>query len=297
MPLQPALREETDMSATVSPITLRAMTASARDLESALRLSRAVGWAYQLEDWRIAQGLGQGVLAEEGGAVIASALCWPFGEAFATCGSIIVSPSMQGRGLGRALLTRLLALTGERAVMLNSTNEGMRLYQSFGFEALGRVHQHLAPASLKPAPGEADPQLRPACAGDLQAILQLDRRATGADRHRMIEAFIRIGSVAVIEREGQPQAYAICRPFGLGQVIGPVVARNTEDAKSLIRHFLQARAGQILRIDIPGDTGLGGWLTAQGLPEVDQVTMMMRGKRPPICGPERLFALASQSFG
>lgn len=285
------------MQPTLSALTLRPMTGAAQDLESALALSRAVGWTYRLEDWNIAQSLGLGVLAEENGTVIASALCWPFGEAFATCGSIIVSPAMQGRGLGRALLTKLLELVGTRAVMLNSTAEGMRLYQSFGFEAVGTVHQHLAPGILVAERGAEDPHVRPARTEDLQAILLLDQRASGADRHRMIEEFILIGSVAVIERDARPQAYAICRSFGLGQVIGPVVASDLADAKALIRHFLRAKAGQILRIDIPGDSGLGSWLTAQGLPEVDQVTTMIRGQRPIISGPERLFALASQSFG
>lgn len=279
------------------PVTLRPMTAAKPDLESALHLSQAVGWAYRLEDWRIAQTLGQGVLAEENGAVIGSALCWPYGDGFATCGSIIVSPAMQGRGLGRVLLTRLLELTGRRAVMLNSTTEGMRLYQSFGFEAQGTVHQHLAPASLNVAPDAADPQVRAARAEDMQAILHMDRRAFGADRQRMIAEFFQTGSVVVIADDTGPQAYAICRPFGLGQVIGPVVAGGAADAKALIRYFLRSRSGQVRRIDIGGDSGLGAWLTQLGLPEVDQVTTMMRGRRPAIPGPERLFALASQSFG
>jgi hypothetical protein len=113
----------------------------------------------------------------------------------------------------------------------------------------------------------------------------------------MIREFLRFGSAAVIECDGSLQGYAICRPFGLGQVIGPVVASEVAEAKALIGHFLTANAGQSLRIDVGGDSGLGDWLTAQGLPEVGQVTTMIRGQRPPVSGPERIFALASQSFG
>lgn len=284
------------MDSILPSISLRPMTSALRDLESALQLSRAAGWAYRLEDWRIAQALGQGVLAEADGRVIGSALCWPYGDAFTTCGGIIIARAMQGRGLGRTLMARLLELTGDRSVLLHSTAEGMRLYQGFGFEAVGLVHQHSAMIPAGRVQG-ADPQVRTARAEDLPAMLQMDQRAFGADRHRMIEAFVRIGSVAVIDRAGSPQAYAICRPFGLGQVIGPVVATGAEDAKVLIGHFLRANAGQTLRIDIPGDSGLGDWLTALGMPEVGQVTTMIRGKSPAISGPERVFALASQSFG
>ena len=292
MPVNSILPPETRPS-----IKLRPMTGAARDLDAALRLSQSAGWAYRVEDWRVAQVLGQGVLAEVDGQVIASALCWPYGDAFATCGSIIVAPAMQGRGLGRALLTRLLELTGDRAVMLNSTAEGVRLYQSFGFKAVGSIHQHVAQTSARHTEGAADPQVRTARADDLPALLQMDQRASGADRHRMIEELTLIGAVAVVQRDDRPIAYAICRPFGLGQVIGPVVAAEAADATALISYFLQTNPGQTLRIDIPGDSGLGPWLTAQGLPEVDQVTTMIRGKPPARPGPERVFALASQSFG
>ena len=278
-------------------VTLRPMTGEAGDLESALELSRAVGWAYRLDDWRVAQSLGQGILAEENGQVIASAICWPYGDAFATCGSIIVAPPMQGRGLGRSLLAHLLQSTGSRAVMLNSTAAGMRLYGSFGFEATGTVHQHLGQVSAGAAYAERCRWVRKANAEDLQTLLEMDRQAFGADRRRMIEEFNLIGSIAVIERAGDIQGYAICRPFGLGQVVGPVIACGAEDAKLLIEHFLRVNAGQILRIDTGGDSGLRDWLTAQGLSEVSSVTTMIRGQRPPITGRHRTFALASQSFG
>ena len=123
-------------------IMLRPMTAA--DLPDALLLSRAVRWPYRLEDWSVALGLGQGVLVETGGRIAASALWWPYGDGFATCGIIIVSPAMQGRGLGRMLMDHLLAANGGRSIMLNSTAEGRRLYEAFGFRAVGTVHQHQA---------------------------------------------------------------------------------------------------------------------------------------------------------
>lgn len=128
-------------------------------------------------------------------------------------------------------------------------------------------------------------------------MIAMDERAFGAGRPGMIEEFLKTGAAAVIERDGELRAYAICRPFGLGQVIGPVVASGAADAKALIGYFLTANAGQTLRIDIGGETGLGRWLTEQGVPQVGQVTTMIRGQRPAISGPERIFALASQSFG
>jgi hypothetical protein len=47
---------------------------TATDLDRALPLSQAVGWPYRLEDWSVAFGLGQGVLPEADGQIVASAL-------------------------------------------------------------------------------------------------------------------------------------------------------------------------------------------------------------------------------
>lgn len=281
---------------TLSSFTLRPMSDTDRDLDGALALSQAVRWPYRRDDWRVALDLGQGLLAEADGEIVASTLWWPYGDAFATCGIIIVSPAMQGRGLGRALMDNMLEATGDRALLLNSTAEGHRLYEAFGFSDIGTVHQHQAqrPALLSPFPTGP---VRRAQASDLPAIMQLDWHAFGAERTRLIEMFVRIGTAMVIERDGVIDGFATCRPFGFGQAVGPVVATSTADAQLLIGHFIAEKAGQFLRVDITGDSGLGDWLTAQGLPEVGNVTTMIRGQRPPLMGPGRIYALACQSFG
>ena len=89
-------------------IIVRPMTGADRDLDGALALSQAVSWPYRKDDWRVALELGHGLLAEADGAIVASILWWPYGDAFATCGIIIVSPAMQGRGLGRTLMEQML---------------------------------------------------------------------------------------------------------------------------------------------------------------------------------------------
>lgn len=284
-------------------IMLRAMTAA--DLDGALPLSQAVRWPYRREDWSVALGLGQGVLAVAGGGVVASALWWHYGDGFATCGIVIVSPAMQGRGLGRMLMDHLIAANADRGILLNSTEEGRRLYEAFGFRSVGTVRQHqarlAADTTRTPPSGDDlsgdDRLVRAAHLNDVLSILRIDENAFGARRTQLITEFLRIGSAAVIERNETVQGFAICRPFGLGQAIGPVVARSAGDARSLIRHFLHAKAGEFLRIDIDGDSGLGDWLSAQGLPEVGAVTTMVRGMRPPVSGPDRIYGLASQSFG
>jgi hypothetical protein len=61
--------------AAAASIMLRPMTAADRD--GALLLSQAVRWPYRRDDWSVALALGQGVLVEADGRIMASALWWP----------------------------------------------------------------------------------------------------------------------------------------------------------------------------------------------------------------------------
>lgn len=287
------------MNAPSTSIKLRPMTASDHDIDGVLALSQAVEWPHRRDDWKLAQALGHGILAEENDRIIGCAFWWDYGDTFATCGGIIVSPSMQGRGLGRALMGRLLEAAGQRAVLLSATEAGLRLYQSFGFEIIGTAHQYRAqiPGTPDHSEIESDKAVRDARADDLPEMVRIDRQAVGVKRRRLIEEFNRLGSAAVIERDGVIQGFAMCRPFGRGYAVGPVIARTEGDARLLIGHFIKANAANILRVDVTGDSTLGDWLTAQGLPEVDVETLMVRGHRPPVAGPEQAFGLASRSFG
>jgi N-acetylglutamate synthase-like GNAT family acetyltransferase len=283
----------------MASVTLRPMTASVHDIDGVLALSQSVSWPHRREDWILSIRLGHGVLAEHDGQIVGCAMWWLYGEDFATCGGIIVSPSMQGRGLGKALMAHLLSETGERPVFLSSTEAGERLYQSLGFEVVGTACQHRAqiPAATGLSGATADKALREAREEDLPAMVQLDQRAFGTERYSLIHEFNRIGSAVVIERDGAIQGFAMCRLFGFGSAVGPVVARTEEEARLLIGYFIEAKAGGLLRVDITNSSDLGEWLTAQGLPEVDRETMMVRGKRSLVPGPEHEFGLASRSYG
>ena len=69
-------------------------------LRGALKLSQEMSWPYRLEDWEVALELGQGFVLQDAGEVIGIAAWWPYGEAHASAGMIIVSKSAQGRGYG-----------------------------------------------------------------------------------------------------------------------------------------------------------------------------------------------------
>src|SRR5260370_2077233 len=58
---------------------------------------------------------------------------WGFGRDAGTIGMMLVAPERQGRGIGRALMTALIAELEPRALMLNATAGGRGLFKKRGF--------------------------------------------------------------------------------------------------------------------------------------------------------------------
>jgi hypothetical protein len=272
------------------------MKFEARHVPGALRLSQEMGWPYRHEDWEFAAAVGQGLVLERAGDVIGTAMWWNYGQAYASAGMIIVTASAQGGRHGSRLFDGLLEAADGRNVLLNSTAEGLALYERRGFTAWGTVLQHQGWLTSAVAPDARD-GIRPATVSDLAAIQVFDERATGMPRPSMVAALADLGDVAVIEREGRIAGYAIARRWGRGFVIGPVAAESPRDAQRLILAQLSKLHGQFVRIDVYAEDGLGGWLTSLSLERVGGATALVKGRRPVSDGPACIYALANQSFG
>ena len=265
-------------------------------LEGALKLSQEMSWPYRIEDWDVALQLGKGFVLERAGAVIATAAWWPYGETHASAGMIIVAKAAQGQGYGARLMDALLTSARPRTISLNSTAEGITLYRRRGFVPTGIIHQHQGiPRQSHETPRSG--LLRPMTASEFEAIARLDSAATGLERRQMLNWLFDSGYGYVLLRDGVLRGYVICRLFGRGHVIGPVVAESPTDARALIE-FTIARLGPFfVRIDTPASSQLGEWLESIGLQRVSDATTMVLGTPAPWTGPARLFGLANQSFG
>ena len=265
-------------------------------LEGALKLSQEMSWPYLLKDWDFALQLGCGFVVTSAGAVVGTALWWPYGDTHASAGMIIVSKAVQGRGYGARLMDALLAAARPRIVTLNSTVEGMALYQRRGFVPIGIIHQHHGiPRERHEAPGPCF--VRAMAPSDIGAIVGLDHEATGWTRREMLNRLIEVGDGYVLLRDGIPRGYAISRLFGRGHVIGPVVAESPSDARALIEAALAPLGSVFVRVDTSATSQLGEWLEGIGLQQVSDATTMVLGTQMPSAGPARTFALANQSFG
>lgn len=264
-------------------------------IEGAVALSRQENWPHRPQDWQMALQLSSGAVAlDDQGRVAGTILVTPYGADCAMINMVIVDRNVRGKGLGRRLMEQALALAGDLPLRLVATADGMPLYEKLGFVPSGTILQHQG----KVAELGALDGVEAAVANDLPDIKALDRDAYGADRQALIDALAERGQFAVIRRNGAIEAYAAIRPFGRGEVIGPVIAGSYDEAKALIAFFASTRPGAFLRVDTDSRTGIAGWLEEIGLAHAGGGVAM---DRPPKNGAEqirpKIYALANQALG
>lgn len=264
-------------------------------IEGAVVLSRQENWPHRAQDWQMALQLSNGAVALDGqGRVTGTILVTPYGMDCAMINMVIVDRNVRGKGLGRRLMDQAFALAGDRPLRLVATADGMPLYEKLGFVPSGTIRQHQGSVAKIGAPGGVEA----AGTADLPEIKALDRDAYGADREALIDALAERGQFAVIRRNGAIEAYAAIRPFGRGEVIGPVIAGTIVEAKALIGFFAAPRPGAFLRVDTGSGTGIASWLEEIGLAHVGGGVAM---DRPPKTNMEqarpRVYALANQALG
>ncbi|SFJ71064.1 GNAT family N-acetyltransferase [Bradyrhizobium sp. cf659] len=276
--------------------TISLTTFRPEHLDGALRLSRQANWPHRLEDWQLALGLSTGLVALDADTttVLGTVLMTPYKQDLATINMVIVDEAARGRGLGRQLMEAAIALAGSRTLRLVATSEGLPLYQKLGFCRTGTIVQHQGPVVRVMPPAN----VRPAEPRDIREIIELDRSAYGADREDLLRTLAKAGRLAVLDNGRSVAGFAALRAFGRGEVIGPVVAANADDAQSLLAYFMAGREGRFVRVDTAEASRLGPWLIDKGLVRVDEGIAMQRPATVRSAGTSpTTFALASQAFG
>ena len=260
------------------PITYRHF--SDKDISSAQALTARHTWPLRAEDWRFMAQAGTGFVALDGDTVIGTALCWTYGTGFASLGTVTVSPAYRRRGLGRKLTSLVLEALGSQVTFLHASDRGRSLYERLGFRVAGKIDQHLGTAFQPPlVPLPREERLRPLGAGDMPRLVELAGCANGLDLSKILPELMRNASGIALDRDGELIGFSLFRRFGSGRTIGPVIAPPSADsvrAKALISHWLASNPGVCVRIDVPRDSGLSGWLETLGVPRVETGVTMVR---------------------
>lgn len=236
------------------------------------------------------------LVAVEDGAIVGTGVGSANGPA-GWVGTIYVVPELRGRGLGRALTQAVidgLESRGCRTLVLVATDAGRPLYERMGF-VVQTQYRILEAPGLDPAsppepdgsPGAAprrpadDPgQVRPFEDGDLDAMIKLDRVATGEDRAHVLRRFANASSAkTLVGRAGddrEVRGFVVRAPWGGGATI----ATGTAGALAILdARRRSSGAGGRVRVGLVEENveGLAA-LERSGLVPIWSAPRMIRGE-------------------
>jgi len=164
---------------------------------------------------------------------------------------LFVLPGWQRRGLGHALLERVMAgypgPEGVAAVLSSAFNEvSNRLYARRGMLPMLPVLSLAGPLPLKDEPALARGLIAsPLSSGDLAALRDVDAAVLGFDRTVDHEWLLEAGrSGWLFSRRGRPAAYAYLGGDGTegAAVVGPAAATLSEDLAGVVAYALNRLA-------------------------------------------------------
>ena len=257
---------------------IRPMTAA--DTESAAELLRRGDWGERriFFDWAIGQPTVTPLVAERDGEIVGTGVGSAHGRV-GWVGTIFVAPERRGSGLGRAVTRAIideLEARGCRTLVLIATSMGRPLYEREGFAILDEQIR-FSIDGLPADGGPVDPLIRSFTPDDVEAIVALDRFATGEDRRAVLRSLLTPSSTwVVVDAGGAVRGYLARAPWRGGALIAP----SPDDALRLLemRRRSTGISGKAAAGVLGGNTAGRERLRAAGWLEEGSGVRMMRGE-------------------
>ena len=207
---------------------------TAVDTEPAAELLRRGDWGERLVffDWAIGQPTVVPLVAERDGEVVGTGVGSAHGSV-GWVGTIFVEPARRGSGLGRAVTRAVideLEARGCRTLVLIATSMGRPVYEREGFDVLDD-QVRFSIDGLPAVAGLSDPLVRSFAPDDFEAVVALDRFATGEDRRSVLASLLSPSSTWVaVGVDGEVRGYLARAPWRGGGLIAP----DPDDALRLL---------------------------------------------------------------
>ena len=278
-------------------IHIRTMTAE--DVPLGMRLKGQARFNQTEADWRRFLDL------EPDGCFVAELDGEPVGTVtncvFDSVGWIAMLPvdeRVRGRGIGTRLTEHALAYLGARGARtarLDATPQGRSIYRNLGFVAEYELARFEGAASPRPAAHGA----RTITAGQLDAVIELDRAVTGTNRARLVRRLYqeRPDAMYVFQTGDRIAGYVTFREGAHAAQIGPAVALDDAAGRALGDAALGRCAGRSVFVDVPtGNRPAVKWAEARGLMVQRCLTRMRRGE-PVADRPSQLWASSGPEKG
>ncbi len=271
------------------------------DVDFAVGLTATEGWGYSPQDFRRLMNLDPlgCFVALEGDHRVGVTTLTSYGKV-AWIGSVIVDPSLRGKGIGEALMKAALAYaerTGVETCRLNAYMHVLPFYDRLGFrpEFENIRFTGSAPGDLDPAVERARPALLP-------ALASFDEPYFGADRTRVLEALYHdYGRGFLVARRGHEiRGYIVGGTSTEGVEVGPWVCdpSDPEVPGALFSAALALADGKPLALSAPTPNTRALEIVAEaGLGESFRTVRMFRGRRAHGGDPRGYFALGGLEKG
>jgi GNAT superfamily N-acetyltransferase len=277
---------------------LRSLELSLDDVPAALRLSSEAGWNQTAEDWAIFIRYGT-VFGRQGpdGTLVATAAVLPYAE-FGFVAMVLVTPVWRKRGQATALVEAAIgSLRGRGLVpVLDATPAGASVYGRLGFKRifdLCRWERNITSHSHRLQGFE--PSGRPAGIPCLSVFARLDAGAFGAERHFLLEDFLRRPHTRAFALGNS--GFSLARHGYRATQLGPLVAETQSEAIRLLDISLADLDGPIF-LDVAEQwTDIATWLESRGFRRQRPFQRMAFDRTQAFGDPSRFMVATGPEFG
>jgi predicted N-acetyltransferase YhbS len=269
------------------------------DIAEAMRLKAGAHWNQTEVDWRRLLRLDPSgcFAASIGGKVVATTTTTMYGRVLAWVGMVLVDPEFRRRGIATRLVRVALKHLGEAGVgtvKLDATPAGVPVYEGLGFEAELAIERWSGVARDRSGNRSMEDRER-------SGVFELDRRAFGADRSRLLSALIDDACVTPsisATTGGSLEGYALARRGTDAFYVGPVVATDIGTGATLLDGVLGQLSGSQIYIDL--NTSFQGGaeeLVNRGFVRQRELIRMRFGEKSDAGTSGRIFAIAGPEVG
>jgi len=255
------------------------------DIAAAMRLKEAAGWNQTEDDWRRLLMLEPNGCfgAIKDGRLVGTTTTTTYGDELAWIGMVLVDPQHRRQGIAAKLMNVALDyLNGKAAtVKLDATALGQPVYEKFGFQVESLIERWSGTGNRQSAESFGG--------ASLGELLALDRIAFNADRSKLIEALMKGGSVPPVlmrDADDELSGYALARNGTRADYVGPVVAKDPQQAKTLLDQVLSQLHDRRVYIDFNKECSAGSSvLSDRGFVKERDLIRMRVGRPGPKTSP------------